>query len=222
MAQGSVRRRLHEEEAEAFTDGELRALEFMCRGASWVLFDYLRSNHPLSHRTHVPVIWDERDMPLCAIGAPVVSFPWDGSIRDVPLPTLTDVSTVVCMIVDRLCMHASDVVVALVLLQSVCEKHGPVTNRFSLRPILLAACIVALKLTHDSDVSTSGCVEALSEDFTALGTLHAARIEHQLLECLNWEGPSDTDPYRELALALLEWGTPANAPALLPEDVPWL
>ena len=204
------------------SSAEARVLACVCEGASASLFALLQSTHLTGAFAHVPALWDERRVPLCAAGAPVVSFLWDGSLPVDVAPSLADVTELVRTIVARLRLDACEVVIVMVLLEELLVRHGPVLQLYSLRPVLFAACMLARKLTRDGDTATGTCVDAMADLFTALTPLLGARIERQLLEYLEWRIPNDPAVYRRHTFVLLREGTP---PHMLPPsivDVPWV
>ena len=185
-------------------------------GASAALFALLQFSHLSGAAVHVPALWDERVVPLCA------SFLWDGSMPASVAPRLADVAELVRTLVERLRLDAHEVVIVMVLLETLLVRHGPVLQLYSARPLLLATCILALKLTRDGDVATSTCVRAVEDHFTALTPVLGARIERQLLEYLDWRIPNDPAEYTRHTLALLQEGTPPDKLPPSVADVPWL
>jgi len=150
---------------------------------------------------NVPGIWNEHWVSLCGTDAPVASFPWvDASLNNAP--GYRDALELVCVVMDRLEMAAPEVVTAVVLLDAFVSTHGEMLHPHSARPMLLACCILACKLTTDEHVTTTGCCEAVRDCFTSLAPLQAARIEEQLLVYLDWRVPNDPDVYRACALNL--------------------
>lgn len=197
-------------------------LECVCDGASAALHELIRYAHLAGVGAYVPALWDERVVPLCAAGAPVASFLWDGSMPAHVVPTRANVSELVRTVVERLRMEASEVVIAMALLESLLVKRGHVLQVHSARPVLLAACILTRKLTRDADLSTLTCVAAVEDVFTALTPVLGGRIERQLLEYLDWRIPNDPELYNWHTIELLRSGTP---PGMLPPsivDVPWM
>ncbi len=204
------------------TSAEKRVLEHVRRGAIAAVFALLSACRAASSFAYVPALWDERVVPLCAWGAPVVSFWWNGSAPPGVEPALVDVAEMVLAILEGLRLDAHEVVIAMALLESLVVKRGAVVQPCSVRPVLLAVCILALKMTRDADVSTASCVRRVEERFTALTPLLGARIERQLLEYLNWQVPNDPAVYERHARALLAQGAP---PGTLPPpvvDIFWL
>jgi hypothetical protein len=194
----------------------------VCGGASASLLSILRFTHLTGATGYVPALWDERVVPLCAVDTPTASFLWDGSMPAHLAPRLTDVFELVRTIVERLRMDAHEVVVAMVLLETLMVRRGLVLQLYSARPLLLATCILASKLTRDADMPTHSFVQAMEGHFTALTPQLGARIERQLLEYLDWRIPNDPAEYRRHTLALLREGTPSHMlpPSIV--DVPWI
>jgi len=208
--------------ATSHPSADERILSCVCWGASNSLFKILRFTHTTGATGYVPALWDERVVPLCDVDTPIASFLWDGSMPAYLSPRLTDVHDLVRTIVERLRMDAHEVVIAMVLLETLLVQRGFVLQLYSARPLLLATCILASKLTRDVDIPTLSCVRAMENHFTALTPQLGARIERQLLEYLEWHIPNDPAEYRRHTLALLREGTP---PHMLPPsivDVPWI
>ena len=178
-----------------------------CRGASLALFGLMRANHFAGAVAQVPALWDERIVPLCAVDTPVASFLWDGSLPANVIPRLADVSELVDAIVGCLRLDTREIVVAMVLLEALLVRQGPMLQIYTTRPLLVAACILARKLTHDREIATRRCVDAMKDYFTAMEPLLGARIERQLLEHLYWHIPSDPAVYERHTLALMQGGT---------------
>ena len=125
-------------------------------------------------------------------------------------------------LVERLRLDAHEVVIAMVLLETLMVRHGPILQLYSARPLLFATCTLARKLTCDGDVATRMCVGAMEDHFPALTPTLGARIERQLLEYLDWRIPTDPAEYTRHTLALLREGTPSHKlpPSIV--DVPWV
>ena len=187
-----------------------------CRGASMVLFALVRVAHLEQAVVHVPLLWDERIVPLCKVNTPVASFLWNGSLPTNIAPRLADVSELVHTIVDRLRLGTRDLVIAMVLLETLLVRQGPMLQVYTARPLLVATCILARKLTNDREIATRVCVDAMNDYFTALEPLLGSRIELQLLEHMHWRIPNNPAVYERHALALLQEGTPPN---MLPPSV---
>jgi len=201
---------------------EERVLEQMRHGASVAVFTLLDASQAAVPFAYVPALWDERVVPLCDHGAPVISFWWDGSAPAGAAPAFADVAEMVRAILEGLRLDAHEVVIAVALLESLLAKHGDVVQLFSVRPVLLAVCILALKLTRDAAVSTACCVRRIEARLTALTPLLGARIERQLLEYLHWRVPNDPAVYERHTLALLAAGAPPGALPPPVIDIFWL
>jgi hypothetical protein len=204
------------------TSAEERVLQHVRHGASVAVFALLRASQAVGSFAYVPALWDERVVPLCAYGAPVVSFWWDGSVPAGVAPAFTAVAEMARAILEGLRLDAHEVVIAVALLESLVVRHGNVVQPYSVRPVLLAVCILALKLTRDADVSTACCVRRVEARFTALTPLLGARIERQLLEYLNWRVPNDPAVYERHTLALLAQGAPPDTVPPPAVDIFWL
>jgi hypothetical protein len=197
--------------------GEVRALtaqmeEPLYRGAGAALVALLdlakdwRSN---GASAHVPGIWDERLVPVCGTDAPVTSFPWNGAAPNHP-PAHRDAMELVCVVMDRLEMGAPEVVTAVVILESFMRARAGTLCPHSARPMLLACCTLACKLTTDADVTTPECCAAVRDCFTGLTALQVARIEEQMLVLLDWSFPTDPEVYRACARNLQIMGGAAS------------
>ncbi len=186
------------------------------RGAAAALVELLnlseisRTEGAEGSNAHVPAIWDENYVPLCNADAPVTSFPW--TLHRIPL--YSDAIELVCVMMERLDMEEPEVVTTVVILESFMNKHNGTLQPYSARPMLLACCILACKLTSDS-VTTPECYEAVKDCFTGLTTLHVARIEEQMLVCLDWGFSNDPEVYRACAHNLKIMGRAAREPPRL-------
>ena len=201
---------------------EERILNYVCDGMSRALHATLRFVHLQGIVAYVPALWDERVVPLCDVDTPVASFLWDGSMPDYLAPRLSDVSELVRTIVASLHMNAQEVVIAMVLLETLLGRHGQVLQLYSARPLLLSTCILASKLARDTDAPSHTCLRAMQGHFTNLTLQLGARIERQLLEYLDWRIPNDPDMYSRYTIALLKEGTPINKLPLSVVNVPWV
>ena len=180
-------------------------LNALYRGAGTVLLTLVHHHAHKALFTHVPPVLDELRCPLCATDAPMRSFLWDGSTL-AHLPWAEDVAEVVLPVLTQLRMDAHEVVVAVALIEKLAQNYGAVVQARSARPIFLAACVLALKLTTDDRVTTRECYDAVAGYFTGLSPLLLARAEEQLLELLNWRFPNDPDLYNGYARSLARVG----------------
>jgi len=192
---------LGKQDADAVRAATVRMDAPLYRGAGMALVALLRLADEWraeGHDGHVPAIWDERRVLLCDTRAPVTSFPW---VEAPPgrMPGYHDALELVCVVMERLKMDAPDVVTAVVILESFLNQHGGVLHPHSARPLLLACCILARKLTTDAEVTTPECCAAVRDCFTGLVPLLMARIEEQLLVLLDWRVPNDPELYRACA-----------------------
>lgn len=194
-------------------------LNALYRGAGTVLGRLVHETAPRARFTRVPALLDEAMCPLCDTTAPLRRFLWDGS-APMQLPRVSDVAEVALLVFLQMRMDAHEVVLAVVLLQSLVDRHGAVLQARSARPSFLAACVLALKMTTDYDVTTCECYDAVADHFTALSPLLLARAEEQLLQLLDWRFPNDPELYENCARALSRAGVPhgvAPDAALVPK-----
>ena len=198
-------------------------LNTLYRGAGTSLLLLVYETAAEAHTKPVPALFDEGRCPLCDGNSPFCSsFLFDGSTSAL-LPSPADVAEVVLPVLTQLRMDAPEVVLAVAILQRLVDWHGAVLQARSARPIFLAACVLALKLTTDNDVSTRDCYDAIADCFTSLSPLLLARVEEQLLEMLDWRVPNDPQLYEGYARALVRAGLPpgvtlhdASLPVLYP------
>jgi len=99
-------------------------------------------------------------------------------------------------------MGVHDVVIAMVLVEALVACQGMLVRSHSVRPIFVAACVLARKLSSDADVTTAECSAAMDDCFTNLSALLLARMEEQLLVLLDWRMPVDPRVYESCARAL--------------------
>ena len=204
------------------TSSQAQKLLCTCSGTSTFLYSLLQFASEEVVAAHVPAIWDERIAPLCGFNAPAVSFPWNGTLPNQVLPPFPGVSEMVRLIVDRLHMDTPDIVLAVALLERLVTMHGvSIVQRHSVRPIFLAACIVARKLTSDLPAPTPAYVDAVSADFNNLTTIQGARIERQLLEYLDWQVPIDSELYKYHAQLLVDECALDHTHQINLEESPW-
>ena len=193
------------------------------RGAGVALTALLRRTSQLPP-VNIPLLLDERICPLCdpKTPSPLRSFFWDGTAsHHRQLPRLGDTAEVVNLVLTRLRMGPHEVVVAIVLLETLVRTHGALLQTHSARPLWLACCTLACKLTSDGDVRTSEIATRMGGCFTYASPLLVARIEEQLLELIEWNFPNHPDTYRHYARALAAAGSlPGREGALVPELYP--
>lgn len=174
---------------------------------------------------HIPALLDEAQCPLC--DSPSRSLVWEDNV----LPCDADAVEMTCQVMERLLMDVPEVVVAVAILKSFVCQHDTLFQARSARPVFLAACILACKLTTDCDVTTIECYEALADYFTCLVPLLGARIEVQLLVLLDWKLPNDQGVYKSCLEELVPeqcvlpaFAHPHNAPHwfMPPDGSTWM
>ena len=175
---------------------------------------YLLEAHP-PQRGRPPTLLDEHRLPLCAEDSPLVSVPW----TVVEAPRLHDARSFVFDLLDRLEMTPRCAVTAVVLLETLVRAQPRVLCGRSARPLVLATCVLALKLTYDAEVLTNAVFEPLEDLLTGIGPFECARMEEQVLCWLDWRVPNDPRVYELYARELVRVGLRPGE-ALDPAAVP--
>lgn len=208
------------EEAVLRMRQSVEPLANLYRGAGVCLLTIVHDAAPRAPCKRIPALLDEEKCPLCDGDAPLRSFLWDGSAPS-QLPWNDEVAEVVLTVLSQLHMKAHEVVIVVAILETLKQKHDAVLQARSARPIFLAACVLACKLTTDKDVCTKECYDAVADCFTSLSPLLLARAEEQLLELLEWRFPIEREQYELYARALVRAGLPPGV-AMTAELVPTL
>ena len=76
----------------------------------------------------------------------------------------------------------------------------------SARPLFLASCILALKLTYDAEVLTRECFDCVEDLCTGVVAMDVARMEQQILCWIDWKIPNDPRVYELYAHELMRLG----------------
>ena len=164
-------------------------LHQLYRGTGKVLKSLICTD-PGINVVHIPALLDETQCPLC--DSPSRSLVWEGNV----LPCDADAVEMTCQVMDKLLLDVPEVAVAVAILKSFVRQHGTLFQARSARPVFLAACILACKLTNDRNVTTIECCESLADNFTCLTPRLGACIEEQLLVLLDWKIPTDQGVYK--------------------------
>ena len=192
------------------SDDPIAALWRGVADAVWQLLETVASETP-----RPPPLLDEHRLPLCADDSVLVSVPWTAS----EAPRKSDSRRFVIAVLDGLQMTPRCAVTTIVLLEALIRKRRDVFCPRSARPLVLACCVLALKLTWDAEVLTNAVFEPLEDLLTGIGPVECARMEEQVLNLLDWRVPNDPRIYelyaRELAYAGLRPGQ-AFDPAAVP------
>jgi len=178
--------------------------------ALWQLLEAVSSETPT-----LPALLDEHRIPLCADDSPLVSVPWTVS----EAPRRSDSHRFVLAVLDGLQMTPRCAVTAMVLLETLIRTRPDVFCPRSARPLVVASCVLAVKLTHDAEVLTNAVFEPLEDLLTGIGPVQCARMEEQVLHLLDWRVPNDPRVYELYARELVRSGLrPGQAfdPAAVP------
>jgi len=107
------------------------------------------------------------------------------------------------VLVDRFRMSVAEIVMAYSLVEQALAFHPSLLRCYSVRPIFLGCCVLAFKMTREHETSLSYLHSLVSDVFNLLEVGLLIRIEHQLLEVLDWRMPMPVGTgYQEYADAV--------------------
>ena len=92
----------------------------------------------------------------------------------------------VMFLVRRLHLSVEELVFAYACVERVLNRHTTVMRTYSVRPMLLGACVIACKVTRDHAIKVCQCFNQVSCVLDELQLEALVRIEHQMLELLGW------------------------------------
>ena len=191
----------------------------VCRGVVDTVCNLLLSSPPPPR--WIPQLIDERQWPLCDEHSPLTSFLWMTPHMHLDVRT---VATYVCLIATQLQMTATDLALALSLIETLAIQHTGMVQPYTFRPLFYAASVVARKFTYDYELPTRDCYDAIEDLFTNTCPRAVARIETQLLVLIDWHVSLDADVYEVYAADLydagLRLGQQAYAKAVLSDTDP--
>jgi len=95
----------------------------------------------------------------------------------------------VMFLVQRLGLNVEELVFAYACVERALFLHGTVLRRYSVRSLMLGACVIARKVTRDHHVSLGVCFYQLCDVLDALEFEVLKLIERQMLEVLGWRLP---------------------------------
>jgi len=119
-------------------------------------------------------------------------------------------------LVQRLCLNVGELVLAYACVERALVTHRTLMRTYSVRSMLLGACVIACKVSRDHEVKLHDCFGRVRDVLNRLQLKLLARIEHQMLECLHWRLPMGRI-YQTYADALF---AAASCALGLPLDVP--
>ena len=104
-------------------------------------------------------------------------------------------------------MGPEELCVAFFIVESCLRANKMVLNTFSLRPLLIASCIISRKLLCDRVLTLGWACDQLCDVFSALelGLLEA--LELQVLVIIDWRFPMRGATYQMYADALFDAAT---------------
>lgn len=172
-------------------------LNCMYRGAGIVIASHLEME---CTKTHIPALFNEFCCPLCDTSSPLRSFVWETKSR------VSDMVELTRLLMSSLDMKICEVVLAVLILESLVSLKSGIFQPNSVRPILIASCTIACKVASDLDVITLEVCDSISDCFTNLNSRLLARLEEQLLVLLDWHIPMDPDAYTARCSAIMKEG----------------
>jgi len=92
-------------------------------------------------------------------------------------------------LVQRLGLNVEELVFAYACVERVLNRHRTLMRTYSVRPMLLGACVIACKVTRDHAFKVCQCFNKVSDVLDELKLEALVRIEHQMLELLGWRLP---------------------------------
>ena len=185
----------------------------LARGAAdavWRLLQNATASRPVP-----PAVLDEDVFPLCDPASPLVSVAW----TLLGAPKIHDSRRFVLTAIGSLGMTPRCVVTAVVILEAVLNVDRRVLCARSARPLVLACCALAVKLTADAEVYTGDLFASLEHLLTGIDAKECSSMEKKVLDLLDWRIPNDPRTYQTYARELVHIGLrPGQAfdPAAVP------
>jgi len=166
-----------------------------------------------------PKVINERQFPLFGLNAPVASFNWTGLEPDLDIPSIHAVRELVLILTTHLGMTSKDLVVAFVCFEECLRRNSAVLRTYTCRPMFIACCVIALKVTNDHETTLKAIHKALKHVFTAMTLLQLKYLEMKVLETMGWHVPMRA-VYQTYANALIgaankTSGTSQTAPSMI-------
>ena len=168
----------------------------------------------------VPMTLNERRTPLCREDSPLVSFIYTEPHDDLPTPSISVTCEFVQVLVSRLGMQTAEVVFAYVLVETLVRRAPQAIKTFSVRPVFLTACMVAIKVARDDIVTTRHVFANIEDVFTGLTLRGLIQKEFELMRLLDFRLPNGSiyQRYADAIFAaanMLAGGPPARKPRML-------
>ena len=93
-------------------------------------------------------------------------------------------------------------IVAFIIVELSVRKREAILTTHSLRPLLLAACVIARKLLSDTKFTLGWACDQICDVLTGLHVELLAALELQLLLVIDWRFPMKGESYQIYADAL--------------------
>ena len=111
-------------------------------------------------------------------------------------------------------------IVAFVIVELSLRKRAAIITTHSLRPLLLAACVIARKLLSDMEFTLGWACDQISDVLTGLHVELLAALEIQLLLVIGWRFPMKGESYQIYADALFNVASAQSSTHIPPLRIP--
>ena len=113
-------------------------------------------------------------------------------------------------------MSHDDLVVAFMIVESCLRANKAILTTFTVRPLLVASCVIARKLLCDRMLTLGWACDALCDVFSGLGVGLLEALELQVLVVLDWRFPMRSATYQTYADALFNVATAEDGTYIAP------
>merc|ERR1712159_523140 len=107
---------------------------------------------------------------------------------------------IVMVLVARFRMSVAEIGIAYTLVERMVLLNPSLLRCYSVRPIFLGCCVLAVKVSREG--APTNLLGRVQDVFNLLDVTLLSRIEHQLLEVLDWRMPMDAGQHQVYAHAL--------------------
>jgi hypothetical protein len=173
-------KRANEDQSRGLTDGVAAATLTLMREWS-------------SARRQPPRELDERWNPLTYVDCSALrSFLWDDGTLPLAAPRVRVLEDFVARLVDALAMSGKELVVAYVVVEQVVHRAPWTLRTYTLRPLLVGACVLAVMCCNDYHTSTTWCARKLAHLLTAVDARRLERVVMATFQNAGWWIPTQT------------------------------
>jgi hypothetical protein len=108
---------------------------------------------------------------------------------------------------ERLMMSCEELCVAFIIFESCLRARPRILTAQSLRPLLVASCVISCKLLSDRVLTLGWACDQLDDMFTGLSLGLLKALELQVLVVIDWRFPLQGEAYQAYADALFNAAT---------------